>query len=203
MFDSIRWIAAGLNIFNLREPAHFRFLSLQGFLIYLLGYVLVVYYQPLFDKDCISNVAGNWKSILSACKLGPEVIIVPFAYMAVSFVVISLIKKTEWSSDAVFNNVSLLIVIEAIVTGLLYQKGLAALVQYLTATYFVALSLVTVVVVGGISMLTEWCSGPRKWTSAVALRASPGIIRLVATYVVLSAAYYWLGFEIAYRQLGF
>lgn len=199
MFDSIRWLASGLNIFNLREPPHFRFLSLQGFLIYLLGYILVVYYQPLLDKKCTGSFAGNFIGIMEACKLGPEVVVVPFAYMAGSFVVISLIKKTEWSADAVFNNVSLLIVIEAVVTGLLYQKGLAAVVQTLTARYFVALSLAAVAVVGGISLLVERHTRPPKWTFAIGLRASPGIVRLMATYVALSAAYYWLGFEVAYR----
>lgn len=201
MFDSIRWIAGGLNIFNLREPAHFRFLSLQGLLIYVLGYVLVVYYRPLFESSCINRVVADPKSIMGACKLGPDVIIVPFVYMVGSFVIISMIKRAEWSADAVFNNVSLLIVIEAVVTGLVYQRGWAAVVQYSTAGYFVALSLAVVAVVAGISFPIEQRSRLRRWPLAVGLHVSPGFIFLIAIYVGLSAGYYYLGFKVTYDLL--
>ncbi len=198
MFDSLKSIVGGLNIFDLRAPAQFRFYSIHGFAIYLLSYALVVIYDTLFTDKCINAVASGWQDIAKQCGLSAGAIVFPFFYMLGAYVVISLFKRTDWSADAVFNNLSLLIVIEALVTGLVYQFGLVRAVQGCPLCYFIALGVLAVAALGAISVLAERHARPPQWTLAMGLRASPGIVRLTAIYVVLSMLFFIVPYAVKF-----
>lgn len=201
MFDSLKSIVGGLNLFDLREPAGFRFYSLHGFAVYLLCYALVIIYDSLFTNECINAVTSGWQGIADKCGLSAGAIIFPFVYMVVAFIAITAFRRTDWSADAIFNNLSVLIVTEAVATGVLLQLGFAGYIQRLAGYYFVALSCFGFAVLGALSLLVERHQRPPKWTFAIGLRASPGIYRLVAMYLVLSAGFFLVSFGAKFHRL--
>ena len=199
MFDNLISVISGLNIFDLRQPARFRFQSFHGLAIYLLSYMLVVSYDQVFKQQCFTTITTGWQGIAKNCGLTASAVIYPFLYMVGAFIVIGLLKRVDWSTDAVFNNLSLLIVTEAIATAAVYQLQFGTLqVQTLAVWYFPLLSVAAVAVLGALSLLAERHTRPPKWTLATGLRASPGIFRLVAIYIVLSAAFYLAPFAIKF-----
>ena len=112
---------SGVNIFDLRQPKQFRFRSIQGFVFYLLSYMLVLSYDEVFRQQCVGSIFTGWETIVSDCGLTPSAVIFPFLYMIAAFMVISVFKRVEWSTDAIFNNLSLLILVEAVATAGIYQ----------------------------------------------------------------------------------
>jgi hypothetical protein len=201
MFDSLKSVVGGLNIFDLREPAGFRFCSIHGFAVYLLSYVLVIIYDSLFTNECIHAITSGWQGIAGKCGLTAGAVIFPFVYMFAAFVVINAVRRADWSADAVFNNLSLLIVTQAVATGIFYQFGFAAIIQRLAGYYFIVLGCLGLAVLGGLSLLAERHKRPPKWTLSGALRASPGIYRLLTIYVVLSTAFFLIPFGIKFNRV--
>ncbi len=191
MFDDVISTISGLNIFDLRQPARFRFQSVKGFAIYLLSYMLVVSYDQVFQQQCFTTITTGWQGIAKNCGLTAGAVIFPFLYMVGSSIVISLFRRPDWSTDAVFNNLSLLIVTEAIATAAFYQHEFGTLqVQTYALGYFIVLSLVALALLGALSLLAERHRRPPKWTLAMGFRASPGIFHLLTMYFLLGAAFY-------------
>jgi hypothetical protein len=191
MFDDIISTVSGLNIFDLRQPHRFRFQSIAGFGIYLVSYMLVVLYDQLFQQQCFTTITTGWQDIAKNCGLTAGSVIFPFLYIVGASIVISLLKRPDWSTDAAFNNLSLVILTEAIATAAVYQRQFATLqIQTFYLWYFPLLSVVAVAVLAALSLLAGRHSRPPKWTLAVGIRASPGIFRLLTMYILLSAAFY-------------
>lgn len=180
-----------VNIFDLRQPTRFRFCSFQGFVLYVLSYMLIVSYDELFGEQCIPAAFADWKKIVSACGLAPDTVIYPFLYMIGAFIVINLFKRADWSSDAIFNNLSMMILMEGAATAVIYQLPYSTLaIQTHAACYFPLLSLSVLAILGAISLLGQRCTRPPNWTLRVGLRTSPGIFWLLAMYLLLSAAFF-------------
>jgi len=191
MFDDLISVISGWNIFDLRQPVRFRFQSIKGFAIYLLSYMLVVSYDQVFQQQCFTSITTGWQGIAKNCGLTAGAVIFPFLFMVGSSIVVSLLRRPDWSTDAVFNNLSLVIVTEAIVTAAVYQQPHGTLqVQSYALWYFIVLSLAAVAALGTLSLLAERHKRPPNWTLTNGFRASPGIFRLLLIYFLLSAAFY-------------
>jgi len=192
MFDSFVSLISNLNIFDLRQPVRFRFCSFQGFAFYILSYMLVVKYDELFDKQtCITALATGWKEIPKGCGLTTGAVFLPFLYMVLAFTLINLVRRVNWSADAVFNNLSLLILAEAVTNAGIYQIPYATIrIQSYPTCYFLFLSLLVVVILAIMSVVGERRTRLEKGTFMAGFRASPGIFQLLTMYVLLSAAFY-------------
>jgi len=198
MFDTFVSLISNLNIFDLRQPVRFRFCSFQGFAFYIMSYMLVVSYDRLFRQQCITAATTGLQGIASGCGLTANAVIFPFVYMIFAFVAISLIRRADWSADAIFNNLSLLIIAEATANAGIYQlRNSTLFIQSNAIWYFPLLSLAVVVLVGTVSVLGQRHTRPPKWTLMIGFRASPGIFRLLAIYVLLSAAFYIGSYKLA------
>lgn len=195
MFDNLKAIITGLNIFDLREPNRFRFYSIYGFAIYLVAYVVVISYDVIFKDKCIGTLASGWEGIAKNCGLTSGAIVFQFLYMNVAFAVINLVKKEDWSSDAVFNNVSLLIILNATLTGLFYQYEFATWVQSHVPLYFAATCLAVLLFLVSLSLLATRHSRPQKFSIRTAI-CSADTIRLGILYFILSTGYFVIAFAV-------
>lgn len=182
---------SGINIFDLRQPKQFRFCSIQGFVFYLLSYMLVLSYDEVFRQKCLGSIFTGWNTIVSDCGLKPSAIIFPFLYMIGAFTFISLFKRLDWSTDAIFNNLSLLILVQAVATAGIYQLPHSTLaIQTYTLCYFLLLGLIVLVLLGTASLLGQRHMRPPGWTLKIGFGSSPGIFWLLAMYLLLGAAFY-------------
>jgi hypothetical protein len=184
MFDDLKSIISGLDIFDLRQPNQFRFYSVYGFTIYLITYLLVISYDFIFKDECVSAITTGWEKIAKECGLTSGAVMLQFIFMNIAFALISLFKRANWSSDAIFNNLSLIIIIEALATVLFYQFDLADFIQRNARWYFIVISLVALICLSGMSFLIA--SQSRR--SSIA--ATPGIFRLGIMYFTLTSGYY-------------
>nr|WP_319516584.1 hypothetical protein [uncultured Cohaesibacter sp.] len=169
------------DLFDLRIPHGFAFLSIPGFIIYAINFVAITNTNELFSTSCLKGFPN-----LDGCGVDAWVIIFQAVFFLFAFLVAAAFRKPDWAIDALFNATSIVILTTSIFTLLLSftNSEIVAGISRNYRTYY----LLAVAVVLSSNWLLVWLLRGRPIGRSL-LRLGKDEIRLLGGYYLLAASY--------------
>jgi len=174
-----------IDFFDLRRPQGFLFFSLYGFLIYGIVFISLNSTPTILNNECI-DAFPDIGNLSKKCGISAWVIIYQSLFFLVSYIFISSFKKPEWSAEAIFNSLSILIILISGFTVLLYVtyvESASIMVDYYK-TYFIIISAISLIFCRSIVLWQRSVFNLKKL-----FVPEQDEIRLLVIYFVLASGY--------------
>lgn len=173
------------DLFDLRKPSGFIHYSMQGFFLYGIVYIALTKTQKLATNQCVDAFPSLAK-LFDACGIDAWVIAYQAIFFASALIFVTIFKKSEWSFDAIFNSLSVLIIsISATTVFVSLVWGGSALI---ILDYYIFYCLLAVMV--ALVIFRTMTVGRRSRLSAKSIFIlGHDEIRLMAIYYILASLY--------------
>lgn len=177
--------AIKIDFFDLRRPQGFLFFSIYGFLIYGIVFISLNSTPTILNNECV-DAFPDIGSLSKKCGISAWVIIFQSIFFLISYIFISLLKKPDWSADAIFNSLSILIIFISGFTVMLYVtyvESASIMVDYYKV-YFIILSAISLILCRSIVLWQRNVFNVKKL-----FFPEQDEIRLLVIYFVLASGY--------------
>lgn len=183
------------DLFDLRKPPGFVFFSMQGFFLHGINYIAITKTSDLVNEECV-NTFPDFAELFKNCGIDAWVIVYQAIFFAAAMIAISVFRKSEWSLDAVFNAVSVLIISVSSFTVLLsfvWAESAAIITDVYVYYFILAMALALMI------FRTMTVARRRALCAKSILLFERDELRLMAIYYLLSTLYLILALDILYR----